>query len=53
MYEYSIRHVNKWNNEIKVINEMAEQGYRLVAACPYDCGTSLYFEREKQKEVSK
>lgn len=52
-FEYEIRHINKQYSEIKVITEMVEKGYRLVAVSPYDGGNSLYFEREIQKkEVS-
>lgn len=47
-YEYEIRHINNWNSEIEVINQMVEKGYRLIAVSPYRCGNFLYFEREKQ-----
>jgi hypothetical protein len=48
-FEYDIRHINRWNSEMKVINEMAAKGYRLVAASPYCSGNSFYFERPKQE----
>lgn len=49
MYEYEIRNVNHKYSEIKVIEEMVEKGYRLVAVAYYDGGRSLYFERLKQQ----
>jgi hypothetical protein len=48
MYEYQIRNVNIGKSEANVIEQMVEQGYRLVAVAPYQGGNSLYFERLKQ-----
>lgn len=48
-FEYEIRHINNCNSEIKVIDEMAGKGYRLVAVSPYCGGNSMYFERMKQQ----
>lgn len=52
MYEYQVRHVNHGKSELGVINEMVEQGYRLVAVAPYHGGDSLYFERPKQQAIN-
>ena len=53
MYEYQIRHINYGKSESKVIEQMVEEGYRLVAVAPYETGKSLYFERPKQEEIKK
>ena len=49
MYEYQIRHVNRPHSVLYAIEEMANDGWRLVAASEYDGGNSLYFERLKSK----
>ena len=48
-FEYEIRHINNYNSEMKVINEMVGKGYRLVAVSPYCSGNSMYFERMEQQ----
>lgn len=40
--------VNIGTSEMKVINEMVEEGYRLIVVAPYYGGNTLYFERPKQ-----
>lgn len=48
MYEYEIRNINWQYSEMKTIEKMAENGFRLIAVANYNGGRSLYFERQKQ-----
>lgn len=52
IYEYEIRNVNHKYSEIKTIEEMAAKGFRLVAACNYEGGRSLYFERPSREDCN-